>query len=175
MKHILLKAYAKINLALALKFKRSDGYHEIETIYQEIDFYDRVKVAKTQRITMICNHPGLPCDSSNLCIGAANLLQREFNIPGIFINLEKNIPIGAGLGGGSSDAAAVLKGGINLYGIKIEQERLITLAAELGSDVPFFLYGGSAYGRGKGEIITPITLQANYTVLLITPNIEIST
>jgi 4-diphosphocytidyl-2-C-methyl-D-erythritol kinase len=170
-----VKANAKINLALAVKYKRDDGYHEIELIFQEIDFHDKVKLSKSDRIHFSTDSLVLQKESTNLCLTAANLLKKEFNIPGLDIRLEKRLPIGSGLGGGSSDAAAVLKGGLDLYGIEYTPKTLQPMAEQIGSDVPFFLSGGSAYGSGRGEILTSIKLNADYHILLIMPDIQIST
>ncbi len=115
MQSLQIKANAKINLALAVKNKRSDSYHELDLIYQEIDFCDKLTLRKSNRIEFSTDSLSLQKEANNLCEKAANLLQKKFQIPGLEIYLEKRIPIGAGLGGGSSDAAAVLKGGMDLY------------------------------------------------------------
>jgi 4-diphosphocytidyl-2-C-methyl-D-erythritol kinase len=175
MNEVIVKANAKVNLALAILYKRDDGYHEIDTIIQEIDFHDELHLNKSHEILFTCDDRMLPDDSTNLCVKAAALLKREFNIPGISIKLKKRIPIGSGLGGGSSDAAAVLKGARILYNLDVSDERLIYLAARLGSDVPFFISGGSCLARGRGEILKSIKMDTNFTILLITPNVEVST
>jgi 4-diphosphocytidyl-2-C-methyl-D-erythritol kinase len=175
MKSLELKANAKINLALAVKYKRDDGYHEVELIFQEIDFHDRIFLSKCDSIKFSTDSPILQDESSNLCVIAANLLVNEYNLPGLEINLEKNLPIGAGLGGGSSNAAAVLRGGLKLYGIDYSHDSLVKMATSIGADVPFFLIGGTAYGSGKGEILKSITLNSDYFILLVLPEISIST
>jgi len=170
-----LKANAKINLALAVKHKRDDGYHEVELIFQEIDFYDRIFISRNDNIKFSTDSSLLRDESINLCVTAANLLVNEYNIPGLEINLDKNLPIGAGLGGGSSNAAAVLRGGLKLYGIEYSHDRLMKMAASIGADVPFFLIGGTAYGSGMGEILKSITLNSDYYILLVLPEKSIST
>jgi 4-diphosphocytidyl-2-C-methyl-D-erythritol kinase len=175
MNSIEIKANAKINLALVVKYKREDGYHEIELIYQEIDFHDRLILKKATGIEFSTDSEDLQNESSNLCITAARLLIDAFDLPGMKIHLEKKIPIGSGLGGGSSNAAAVLKGGLELYRRETSDKRVQSLAEKIGSDVPFFLEGGTAYGTGKGEILKKVHLTADYHVLLILPDIKIST
>lgn len=175
MDSIELKANAKINLALAIKCKRDDGYHEIELIFQEIDFCDRIILEKAHTSTFRTDSETLQQESNNLCLTAAKYLQEEFDIPGLNIFLEKKLPIGSGLGGGSSDAAAVLKGGIKLYGLNIPYQELHSIAERIGSDVPFFLNGGTAYGAGRGEILQTIQITTDYFVLLVLPEIKIST
>ena len=147
--------------------KRNNGYHELELIYQEIDFYDKLTLKKSDRLEFTTDSILLQNESNNLCKKAARLLQQKFKIPGIEIHLEKRIPIGAGLGGGSSNAAAVLKGCVDLYQLNLSQKQLVPLASELGADVPFFLFGGTAYGRGIGDILDKIALYSKYSVLLV--------
>ena len=147
-----IKSNAKINLALAIKYKRPDGFHEIESIFQEIDLYDEIFLEKEDRIILQTDSLDIPGDENNICVKAAQAICKKYQVSGVNIKLVKNIPVGAGLGGGSSNAAAVLKGINNLYDLKIDQLELSGMAAELGSDVPFFLNGGSAYVTGRGEI-----------------------
>jgi len=175
MESIEKKANAKINLALAVKFKRDDGYHEIELIFQEIDFHDNLLISKSDTINFSTNSNVLQNESSNLCIEAARVLVSEFNIPGLKIHLDKRLPIGSGLGGGSSDAAAVLSGSLELYGIDYSMDKLVNIAGKIGADVPFFLLGGTAYGSGKGELLESIKLTSDYYILLVLPEIHIST
>jgi 4-diphosphocytidyl-2-C-methyl-D-erythritol kinase len=176
MKRIVIQANAKINLALAVKHKRADGYHEIESIFQEIDFGDVVELAPAEGIYFESdlrqlNHEG----DTNTCIRAARLIQEELTIPGVSIKLTKRIPLGGGLGGGSSDAAAVLQGLVRLYDKNVSERRLWQLAQEIGSDVPFFLRGKTAHVSGRGEIINPVTVSEGYFIVLVMPGIHIST
>lgn len=171
------RAYAKINIGLQILGRRSDGYHEIETIFQQIDLYDEVVVQENdyRRIDLWCDDARLPLGASNLCVKAARLLcQRCGRGDGVLIRLYKRIPIAAGLGGGSSDAAAVLRGLSRLWRLDLSLNRLHELAKELGADVPFFLYGGTALGTGIGDQIRPIELPFNFFCVLVYPNIEIS-
>ncbi len=175
MQEISIAAYAKINLTLAIKYRRPDGYHELESIFQEIDFCDQLTIRKSEGIQFNSDLKSLETDSSNLCIAAAGLMISAFGISGLSIGLEKRIPIGAGLGGGSSDAAAVLKGASMLYSLNLEKNLLNPLAEKLGSDVPFFLTGKTAYVTGRGEKIKPLSGGEAYHLVLVIPNIRIST
>jgi 4-diphosphocytidyl-2-C-methyl-D-erythritol kinase len=175
MDSIKINANAKINLALAVKYKREDGFHEVELIYQEIDFHDTLILKKANGIKFSTDSEVLQKESTNLCSVAAELLKDNFNLPGLDIHLEKRLPIGSGLGGGSSDAAAVLKGGLKLYEIVSSAKKINTIAKEIGSDVPFFLIGGSASGFGRGEILKSLQISTDYYILLVLPKITIST
>jgi 4-diphosphocytidyl-2-C-methyl-D-erythritol kinase len=170
-----VKANAKINLALNVKYRREDGYHEIETVLQEISFFDLLSLRQSDRISFTCDDPKLAEEQDNLCVKAAELAQRKFGISGLDIHLQKRIPIGAGLGGGSSDAAAVLKGALAIHNIQTSQEQLLKLSEQLGSDVPFFVIGRSAYAVGRGDRLLPVSLPCQYQVLLVLPDIHIST
>ena len=175
MDEISLKAPAKINLYLKVLGKRSDGYHEIESLMQAIDLYDDITLEKSDIIEMTCDDPALPTDDTNLAVRAAAALRERFYFPGVKINLRKRIPYGAGLGGGSSDAAFVLRGLCRLYGLGPSPKEITEIAAEIGSDVPFFLGSGQAFIEGRGEIIHAVELPTDYRVILIVPPLEIST
>ena len=175
MKEIIVFALAKINLGLLIKYKRNDGFHEIESIFQEINFSDKLKIKKSNRITFKSNSIELKKSDTNLCVVAAKLLQKEFGIDGLDIVMEKRIPIGSGLGGGSSDAAAVINTGILLYNLQIPNQKMVKIAEQIGSDVPFFLNGKTAHISGRGEIINKIKLNIDYYVLLVFPQLKIST
>ena len=153
-RRIRLHAFAKINLGLLVLGKRTDGYHNIETIFTEIAWHDVVELIPSSGISMECTLPALPADASNLCIKAASLLRQWTNHDqGVHIRLVKNIPIGSGLGGGSSDAAAVLVGLNEFWELGLPTNELERLAATLGSDVPFFVRGGTALATGRGELL----------------------
>jgi len=175
MNSLILKAYAKINLGLHVKFRRPDGFHEIETILQEINLCDIIKIMRSERNVFTCDNQVLCAEDSNLCTQAADLLCAEFGLPGFKIELKKRIPIGAGLGGGSSDAAAVIRGGLLLYDLSPPQREVHNLCAQLGSDVPFFINGKSAYATGRGEKLIPVSISTDYKILLLLPDIHIST
>ncbi len=149
---ISLKARAKINIGLKILNKREDGYHDIETTMTTINLSDLIDIKEIESgITMKSRGLDVPL-KENLCYRAAEIFKREFKITkGIDINLVKNIPVGGGLGGGSSDAATILKGMNELFNQKASDETLMELGKELGSDVSFFIKGGAAYARGKGD------------------------
>ncbi|MBN1541056.1 4-(cytidine 5'-diphospho)-2-C-methyl-D-erythritol kinase [candidate division KSB1 bacterium] len=172
-----LSAPAKINLFLRVLHRRADGFHELETIFQEIDLADRLTLTfRPQGIELNCDQPELPVDDGNLVVRAAQALQRLCGIrAGCALNLEKCIPLSAGLGGGSSDAAVALLGLNHLWNLHLSPETLSTLAAALGSDVPFFLSGGTAYATGRGESLVPLNADPAYVGLLVYPKLRIST
>lgn len=172
------KTPAKINLALNILGKREDGYHELETILQMVSLYDGIELeSTTSTIELDCNHPDIPSDSSNLAFRAALLLKKHFyerRELGCRIRLEKNIPAGAGLGGGSGNAAGVLWGLNALWDLKLTRESLRDLAAELGSDVPFFLCSPLALGTGRGEKVTPLQPIKKLSVVLVYPGFPLA-
>jgi 4-diphosphocytidyl-2-C-methyl-D-erythritol kinase len=170
-------APAKINLALKVKGKRSDGYHELEMIMQSVGLCDKITLKKIPGgIKLATSHSQLSNSKANLAYQAAELLLREKGInQGIEIFIEKNIPLAAGLAGGSSDAAAVLNGMDRLFALNLGYPDLLELAAELGSDVPFCLKGGTALALGRGDQLEQLPDLERKEVLLITPPLEIST
>ncbi len=174
---ISLKAPAKINLFLEILGKRDDGYHEIETVMQEIDLVDNLQFEEIQEgVRLKCNDKNIPSDENNLVCKAANLILNECGIKkGVLISLEKNIPVGAGLGGGSSDAATTLKALNLLWKIGLNDAELMHFAAKLGSDVPFFIKGKTSLCSGRGEKITPVEVKSEMNYLIIFPHINIST
>jgi 4-diphosphocytidyl-2-C-methyl-D-erythritol kinase len=172
---ISLNAPAKINLYLQVLGKRPDGYHEIDSLMQAIDLYDHITIEKSDSIELECDDPSIPSDSSNLAFKAAALLQRAAYFPGARIILKKRIPSGSGLGGGSSDAAFVLRGLSQLYNLDLSAEQKKEIAGEIGSDVPFFLSSGQAIVEGRGERIFPVKTPLDYGVIVITPPIMSST
>ena len=171
-----LQAYAKINIGLYILGKRSDGYHDLETIIHEIDLFDEINLERHKTLEMNADSILVPIDESNLCLKAASILQKERKIKeGVMIQLRKNIPIGAGLGGGSSDAAAVLRGLNDLWKLKLSNNQLRAIAGQIGSDVPFFIEGGNAYASGRGEILEHFSLDIPFWIAVVTPLIHIST
>jgi 4-diphosphocytidyl-2-C-methyl-D-erythritol kinase len=175
---IRLPAYAKVNLGLRILGKRPDGYHEIETFFLQIDLADLLffKRLPSREIKFTCNWPELAEPENNLCVKACRLLEATCGCRlGLEIHLEKRIPYGAGLGGGSSNAAVVLMAVNHLFKLGLGVDQLSDLAGRLGSDVPFFLHGGLAYARGRGEILTPLDYLPGLWLLIVKPEIDVST
>lgn len=172
-----LLSYAKINLGLYILKKRVDGYHDIATVFQQIDLCDYLYFERTgSQILLTCTDPTIPTNENNLVFRAARLFQTKMEInEGIKVHIEKRIPSGGGLGGGSSNAAAVFLACEKLFDIKLSKNKLHEMALEIGSDVSFFLKGGTALGLGRGEKLEPVDLPMNYHVLLINPDLHIST
>lgn len=176
MKRIIIKAFAKINLALDVLGKRQDGYHEVETIMQGIDLHDIIALEPApQGINLSCNWKELGTGPSNLAYRAAGLLMKNYNISGVKIHLEKKIPLAAGLAGGSTDAAAVLLGINQLFSLGLSMEKLQELAATLGSDVPFCLSPLTALARGRGEVINELSPCPQLRLVLLKPSFGVST
>lgn len=175
---LLVKAPAKINLSLDVLYKRTDGYHELEMVMTTVDLADllELELLNDDRIVIHSQTRFVPDDDRNLAYKAANLLKDRFNIKsGASITIEKNIPVAAGLAGGSSDAAAVLRGMNKLWDLRLTLDELAELGAEIGSDVSFCVYGGTALAKGRGEIITPLPPPPNCWVVLAKPAIGVST
>lgn len=171
-----MPSHAKINLGLYVLGKRPDGYHDIWTIFQELEFHDVLYFTKRDApLTLTTNHPTLPVGDENLVCRAARAFAQKTGCPTqLAIHLEKQIPLGAGLGGGSSNAAAALCGLNQLFQVGASREELAALGATLGSDVPFFLHGGTAIGTGRGEQIEPLPDLPPCWILLINPRIHVS-
>ena len=170
------RAYAKLNAGLRVLYKRPDGYHELRTVFQTISLADELRVWFTPGATTSVRIDGTPEIPDNLVEKAARLVLEELGIEAeVRFELKKRIPAGAGLGGGSSDAAAVLLALPVLAGRAIAQDRLVAMAAKLGSDVPFFLYGGTALGLGRGEELYPLPDLRGSNCLLVAPNVHSST
>lgn len=172
-----LLAPAKINLRLEVHEKRVDGYHEIRSIMVKVGLYDVLSLCPTpEGVKMTTNNKQIPLDHGNLAFKAASLLMRDANVPGgLHIHLEKNIPIAAGLGGGSSDAATTMKGINQQYGLNYSPAELMKLGAKIGADVPFFFSPGPAFASGIGERLSPIKLTPSFWILFVTPSISVST
>ncbi|SVC97224.1 uncharacterized protein METZ01_LOCUS350078, partial [marine metagenome] len=175
---IAFKTPAKVNLGLYILGKREDGFHELETLFQMVNWCDEIKIECLEDgLDLICNQPDIPNDDGNLVIKAARLLQTRFpdRCKGARIHLKKNIPHGAGLGGGSGNAAGTLLGLNFLWGLKLKREDLILMASELGSDVPFFLFSPCAIGRSRGEILEPVNSSIKFYILMVYPGFTLST
>ncbi|AZK45546.1 4-(cytidine 5'-diphospho)-2-C-methyl-D-erythritol kinase [Paenibacillus lentus] len=172
------KAPAKINLMLDVLHKRPDGYHEVEMIMTMVDLADRLEMEALSRDTIIISSQAgyIPLDEKNLAFQAAKLIKERYNVrSGVYIHLDKNIPVAAGLAGGSSDAAATLRGLNRLWDLGIPVEELKQLGAELGSDVPFCITGGTALATGRGELLTPLPNPPQCWVVLAKLPINVST
>jgi len=171
-----LRASAKVNLALEVLGKRSDGYHDLVTLLQAVDLSDRLVLEEHEGVMLQTTDSGLPTDERNLVVRSVRLLQDASRTSrGVRITLDKRIPVAAGLGGGSSDAAATLWGLNRLWKLRWPVARLAELATELGMDVPFFLRGGRALATGRGEILTPLPSAPRLALVLINPNFPLST
>jgi len=178
---LILNSYAKLNLYLLVINKRKDNYHNIKTVFERIDLSDKIilKSRRDKKIKIICNSPDVPKDNSNLTYRSASLLQESFNINrGVDIKIVKRIPVASGLGGGSSNAAAVLLGLKKLWRLHVAWDRIEDFAKNLGSDVPFFIYNiPFAQGEYRGEIIKPLKMLDKIRLwhILVVPKIKVST
>ncbi len=173
-----LLAPAKLNLYLRVVGKRPDDYHELETVFERLDLADELTFDDAPReILLSCSHPSLSCGEDNLVMQTARLLQRATGTTrGARMHLEKRIPVAAGLGGGSSDAATTLIGLDRLWKTNCSAQQLHELAAQLGSDVPVFLIDAPfAIGRGRGELLEPVEVTTVLHHVLVTPNVPLST
>jgi 4-diphosphocytidyl-2-C-methyl-D-erythritol kinase len=171
-----IRAYAKINLGLFILARRSDGYHDLATVFHRVDVYDDIELQPSAVIGLTASSPGVPSDHTNLCHRAAAMVQERLHIrDGVHIRLTKNIPVGAGLGGGSADAAAVLRALPVFWGKHADPALLSSIALQLGSDVPYFLEPGSAVAHGRGEMLDRFVLDVPFTILVCFPEIAVST
>lgn len=174
---IKLKANAKINLTLDILGKRADGYHEVAMVMQSVGLFDEVSLTKTDEgISLFIDVPDLPTDENNLAVRAARLFFDEQNIKGgVRIEIKKNIPVAAGLAGGSTDAAAVIKGLNELYDTHLRDEELCKLGEKIGSDVPFCIMGGTMLATGRGEVLKRLKPMSECFVVLAKPQVSVST
>ncbi len=173
-----LKAYAKINLGLDVLGKRQDGYHEVRMIMQTVNLYDELFFKETEKdeILIKTNKAFLPVNSSNIIYKAAELMKRTYGIEtGLFVDLKKNIPVAAGMAGGSADAAATMVAINNMFRLKIPTSRLMELAVEIGADVPYCIMRGTALAEGIGERLTRIDPMPECRILVAKPPINVST
>ena len=173
-----INANAKINLALDVTGKRSDGYHEVSMIMQEVSLCDKIEIIpdSSGEVKIEIKNSNLPCDESNIAVKAAKLFFEKTSVnDGCKIILEKHIPVCAGLGGGSSDGAAVLKSLNEIYSYPLSVDELRELALSLGADVPFFIEGKTALAKGVGEKLSKVSSKLGGTLCIIKPDIDIST
>ena len=167
------KAYAKINLTLEILGKRRDGYHNLASIMQTVDLFDYVTISEAENIVVTCENDQITSEV-NLATKAANVLKQRTGVTnGAQITIEKNIPVSAGLGGGSADAAATLRGLNKLWKVGLSFDELTEIAAEIGSDVPFLVRGGTSLVQGRGEDVTPITAATIPKILILTPEVTL--
>jgi len=176
MKEITVKSISKINIGLNIVSKREDGYHNLETIFYPIQLHDVIKFRKSNKINFSSNSDLLNSEKENLILKAINILEKRTNKKlNVEIYLDKKIPIGAGLGGGSSNAAFTLKTINELFELNISNEELRKLALTLGSDVPLFLFDLPAYAESRGEKLKKLNFKIRDYILIVNPNIHIST
>ena len=182
-----LKSCAKINIGLNIINKRSDGYHNLETIFYPVNICDDIEISiepssqNKNTVKITSNNPSLPIDSSNLCYKVVDNFFLKFPIKDhyeIIIHIDKNIPVGGGLAGGSSNAGTLIKFLADYFGISIldNWDKFIDISLSVGSDVPFFLFGKPCFASGRGERMMPLNnFKVEYDILLVNPNIEVST
>lgn len=177
MKEIIVKSYGKINLSLDILYKRPDNYHEIRSVMQTIDLFDRLSFKEQEKgITIETDNPDLPIDNENIVYRAwESLVPFLSEDRGIHISIEKNIPIAAGLAGGSSNGAVTLQVLNSLWELNLSEEELRDIGAKIGADIPFCLMGGTALAEGIGDKLTPMKAFVDKWVLLCNPGIKIST
>ena len=174
MNKIIVNSNAKVNIGLKILKKRKDGYHNIRTIFQEIDLIDIISIEKNKNTFKFTTNVTWLGDN-NLCVVAYKLMKKKFQINDISIDLKKNIPRGSGLGGGSSNAASIMKGIRKLYNLNITDNELEVLASTIGADVPFFIKGSVQLGEGIGNKLTPIIFNDKFKYLIVIPDIVIDT
>lgn len=175
---MILYPNAKINLGLSVLQKREDGFHNLETLFYPVNVHDVLEIVEGEKLRMCqygIEYPGDPMD--NLCIKAYRALAADFDIPPVEIHLFKKVPVGAGLGGGSSDAAFTLRGLNEMFSLGLSDERLAAYAATLGSDCAFFIYNRPMLGTGRGEILEPVKIASleDYEIKLVYPPYFVST
>ena len=178
MDSITRKAYAKINLGLDVLRRREDGYHEVKMIMQTVDIWDVLTFSRSEKpgITLSVNKEELPASKDNLIYRAAELVMQKYNIQdGVIISLEKNIPIAAGMAGGSTDAAAVFHGLKELFSLEMSVEEMQKLGVKIGADVPYCIVGGTALSEGIGEILSPLPAPPDCVLVVAKPDINVST
>lgn len=169
-------APAKINLGLELLGKRSDGFHEINTLFLPVTLCDILELSENEELTIECSPSLGLLPEDNIIMKAADALRRTTGTNfGASIRLKKNIPQGAGLGGGSSDAATALQALNELWKTRLSHDELREIAALIGSDVPFFISKTAALGRGRGELLEPVKISLDYEIVIVRPEVEVST
>ncbi len=174
---LICPSYSKVNIGLKVLSQRDDGYHNIYTIFQELNFGDSIDIEKRDHgFKIIANVDWVPTNKSNICYKAYTEIKKEFSeVKGIHIKIDKKIPIGSGLGGGSANAAALLKGIKKIYKLEVTERKLEEIGSEVGADVPFFIRGKTQLGEGTGDKLTQLPKAIIGTYLLVIPKISIRT
>ena len=174
---LICPSFSKVNIGLKVLSQRDDGYHNIYTIFQELNFGDSIDIEKREHgFKIIANVDWIPTNKSNICYKAYTEIKKEFSeVKGIHIKIDKKIPIGSGLGGGSANAAALLKGIKNIYKLEVTESKLEEIGGEVGADVPFFIRGKTQLGEGIGDKLTQLPKAIIGTYLLVIPKISIRT
>lgn len=174
---LICPSYSKVNIGLKVLSQRDDGYHNIYTIFQELNFGDSIDIEKRDHgFKIIANVDWIPTNKSNICYKAYTEIKKEFSeVKGIHIKIDKKIPIGSGLGGGSANAAALLKGIKKIYKLEVTESKLEEIGGEVGADVPFFIRGKTQLGEGIGDKLTQLPKAIIGTYLLVIPKISIRT
>ncbi|WP_301860053.1 4-(cytidine 5'-diphospho)-2-C-methyl-D-erythritol kinase [uncultured Megasphaera sp.] len=168
--------YGKINLALEITGRRDDGYHTIDTVFQSVSLRDRIQLERSDQFRLTCSNPQLSCDESNLAYRAFAALKSYYSGPhGVSIHIDKQIPLAAGLAGGSTDCAAVLRGLNRLWNLGLSTKALCRIGASLGADVPFCICGGTMRGRGIGDVLQPLPALTDWEVLILHPHVPVYT
>tara|TARA_B100001123_G_scaffold2844_1_gene3784 strand:+ start:98 stop:943 length:846 start_codon:yes stop_codon:yes gene_type:complete len=176
MNKVIINSNAKVNIGLKILKERDDGYHNIVTVFQEINLFDIISISKKSKgCDFNSNATWLINDKTNLCVIAYEAMKNKFDIDGVVIDLTKNIPKGSGLGGGSSNAACIMKGIRELYSLNISDKELEEIASQIGADVPFFIRGSIQLGEGIGDRLTPLKINISGKYLIIIPDTEIDT
>ena len=176
MNKVIINSNAKVNIGLKILKQRDDGYHNIVTVFQEINLFDIISISKKSKgCDFNSNATWLINDKTNLCVIAYEAMKNKFDIDGVVIDLTKNIPKGSGLGGGSSNAACIMKGIRELYSLNISDKELEEIASQIGADVPFFIRGSIQLGEGIGDRLTPLKINISGKYLIIIPDTEIDT
>ena len=176
MNKVIINSNAKVNIGLKVLKEREDGYHDIVTVFQEINLFDIISISKKSKgCDFNSNATWLMNDKTNLCVIAYEAMKKKFDIDGVDIDLTKNIPKGSGLGGGSSNAACIMKGIRELYSLNISDKELEDIASQIGADVPFFIRGSIQLGEGIGDKLTPLKINISGKYLIIIPDTEIDT
>jgi 4-diphosphocytidyl-2-C-methyl-D-erythritol kinase len=171
-----ISSFAKINIFLNINGKRTDGYHDLQTLFAQVDLSDIITLQKSDKTELICNIPDIPTDSSNLIIKVKNILDNEYGLKKNYrIELDKSIPAGGGLGGGSSNAAAFLKAVNNDAELGLSYDQMAKILGLIGSDTVYFLHDKPCYAESRGEVIVGEVTLPSAPILLINPNIHVPT